>query len=137
MSPAQDAAPQRLVVGRGANRRIDFAPLDATAGGVVRQTQVVQRRFEPDIEVRVVQARLPAAVECFGARQVQQVNRAPRLVCQQRRLGDRQTLLERRSRPAIGLQSFEPLRLHLVDHGANDLGLLAVDAQADAAAGLP
>src|SRR5262249_7477867 len=38
---ALDAAPQRLVVRGGAYRRVDFAPLDATAGGVVRQTQVM------------------------------------------------------------------------------------------------
>src|SRR5213593_1125440 len=71
----------------------------------------------------------------FGARQMEQVHRTARGVGQHEGFGDRELLGQRRPRPVIAFEAARTRSLHLLDEHADELGLLAVEAQGDTAVG--
>ncbi len=71
----------------------------------------------------------------FGARQMEQVHRTARGVGQHEGFGDRELLGQRRPRPVIAFEAARTRSLHLLDEHADELGLLAVEAQGNTAVG--
>ena len=76
---------------------------------------------------------LGAAGDGLGAGEMEQIHRAARGVGQHERLGDRELLGQRWPRAMVAFESRRPRALHLFDEHADQLGLLAVQAQRDAA----
>src|SRR4029434_9802796 len=74
-----------------------------------------------------------AARHRLSARQMEQVHWAARGVGQHQGLGDRELLRQRRPRPVIALEPARSRALHFLDEYPDELGLLAVKAQGDAA----
>src|SRR5438093_265959 len=127
--PRHDRVPEGLAVGLRPDRRVDLAQNPVRRG--VRQRQVVQRRFEPDVEVRELASSLRGRRESLYAREVEQVDGAARRVGQHHRLGDRQPLGQRWAGAMVALEAARPRAPHFLDEDADELGLLAVEAERD------
>ena len=125
-APPHDRVPERLAVGLRPDRRVDLAQNPVRRG--VRERQVVQRRFEPDVEVRELASSLRGRRESLYAREVEQVDGAARRVGQHHRLGDRQPLGQRWAGAMVALEAARPRAPHFLDEDADELGLLAVEA---------
>src|SRR2546426_845857 len=108
-APPHDRVPERLAVGLRPDRRVDLAQNPVRRG--VRERQVVQRRFEPDVEVRELASSLRGRRESLYAREVEQVDGAARRVGQHHRLGDRQPLGQRWAGAMVALEAARPVDL--------------------------
>ena len=103
-APEHNRVPERFAVGLGPERRVDLAQ-DPMRSGVSKR-KVMERRLEPDVEVPKLTPALRGGCHGLTAREVEQVDGAAR------RVGQHQ-------------------RFDLLDEDADQLGLLAAEAERD------